>query len=1007
MQFNEDELYSAAMAMGSDEELAHYGMPRRSGRYPWGSGEHPFQRMEDFMGRIKSLRDEGLTDTQIARELGLTTTEFRKQRSLALTEMNNQIFAQVKKLDKEGFNHTQIAEKLGLSGESQVRYILKGESNARRNIANNLAENLKKQVDEKGMIDVGKGTNRILEASENKMKEAIAILEQQGYEERRLSVPQATNPGQRTRMKVLVPPGTPKGEEYKLDKIHTLEDYTSRDGGDTLDPGFRYPSSLDSKRLEVKYVENGGKEKDGLVEIRRGVPDLSLGTSNYAQVRILVDGTHYIKGMAVYKDPSEMPDGVDVIFNTNKPEAGGKMGALKKIKADDPTNPFGSSIKEHGGQSYYDDPNGEYTDPVTGNKQSLSKINKRADEGDWGQWSNTLPSQFLSKQNNNLIKRQLDLSYDEYADEYQEIMSLTNPTVRKYYLSKFAENCDSAAIQMKAAALPGQKYQVILPVPSLRDNEVYAPNFRDGQEMALIRYPHAGTFEIPIVVNNTRNKEGQKTMSTNPNDAIGVNAHVASILSGADFDGDTVMVIPLSDKVKIRSREPFEKLANFDNKLEYGPDPSQTYEDDKGVTHYVRGGREYRLMDSRGTQMEMGKISNLITDMTLMGAEDEELIRAVRHSMVVIDAEKHHLDYKQSEADNGIKQLHAKYQGGPNAGAATLISKSEVVVPEMKEGAFFAKDTGKELDVFDEKNRMYVDTDTGQIYRRNDVKTVYVDPDTGKKLYHQTNRSYKKVRIVGDDGSIRDRSVAEKDGVVMYKAGEKHWEVLPPEYLERIKTKYATSSMPIVGITDDVSKLSSNTKAEQLYSVYVNNMKELANKARKEELAIKETKLNLSAAKAYADEVQSLKFKQEQSIMNAQRERAAQRLAAVNIEKRLDEDGNRNHLTSEQKGKLRQQEISKARVVYGAKRNLATITDKEVAAINAGAIGSSVLRDILSSIDQTELRKAFMPKDDRSISTAKQNRIAGMARSGYTNAQIADALGISVSTVIKYTKEEN
>lgn len=99
--------------------------------------------------------------------------------------------------------------------------------------------------------------------------------------------------------------------------------------------------------------------------------------------------------MAVYSD--NMPDGVDVIFNTNKKSGTPTKDVLKKIK-DDPDNPFGSLIKEHGGQSYYDDPKGKYTDPVTGKKQSLSLINKRAEEGDWGEWSKTLPSQFLSKQ---------------------------------------------------------------------------------------------------------------------------------------------------------------------------------------------------------------------------------------------------------------------------------------------------------------------------------------------------------------------------------------------------------------------------------------------------------------------------------------------------------------------------------------------------------------------------------------------------------------------------------
>ena len=28
--------------------LMHYGTPRHSGRYPWGSGENPYQRNGDF-----------------------------------------------------------------------------------------------------------------------------------------------------------------------------------------------------------------------------------------------------------------------------------------------------------------------------------------------------------------------------------------------------------------------------------------------------------------------------------------------------------------------------------------------------------------------------------------------------------------------------------------------------------------------------------------------------------------------------------------------------------------------------------------------------------------------------------------------------------------------------------------------------------------------------------------------------------------------------------------------
>lgn len=391
--------------------------------------------------------------------------------------------------------------------------------------------------------------------------------------------------------------------------------------------------------------------------------------------------------MAVYSD--NMPDGVDVIFNTNKKSGTPTKDVLKKIK-DDPDNPFGSLIKEHGGQSYYDDPKGKYTDPVTGKKQSLSLINKRAEEGDWGEWSKTLPSQFLSKQSLTLIKKQLGLAKADKQAEYDEICSLTNPTVKKALLKSFADDCDAAAVHLQAAALPRQKYQVILPLTTIKDNEVYAPNYKDGETVALIRYPHGGTFEIPILKVNNKLAEGKSVLGNTPADAIGINKKNADRLSGADFDGDTVMVIPCNStksKVKITSTSPLKGLEGFDTKDAYG---GTVKKDVDGVDHYYRNGKEYKIM--RNTQTEMGKVSNLITDMTLKGATQDELARAVRHSMVVIDAEKHKLDYKQSEIDNGIASLKKKYQGNVDSegryheGASTLISraKSETQVLKRK-----------------------------------------------------------------------------------------------------------------------------------------------------------------------------------------------------------------------------------------------------------------------------------------------------------------------------------
>ena len=61
-------------------------MPRRSGRYPWGSGDNPYQHSGDFLSRIDELKSQGLRETEIAEHLGLTTTQLRTQMSLAKDE---------------------------------------------------------------------------------------------------------------------------------------------------------------------------------------------------------------------------------------------------------------------------------------------------------------------------------------------------------------------------------------------------------------------------------------------------------------------------------------------------------------------------------------------------------------------------------------------------------------------------------------------------------------------------------------------------------------------------------------------------------------------------------------------------------------------------------------------------------------------------------------------------------------------------------------------------------
>lgn len=684
--------------------LLHYGMPRRSGRYPWGSGDNPYQHSGDFLSRYDELKKQGLSETEIARAMGFVdkktnltqTTKLRTQVSLAREERRADLVARARSLREDGLSLDAIAKEMGYNNDSSVRSLLNENSEARMNQARATAEIIKKAINEKGMIDVGAGVERELGVSKEKLNEALYILEMEGYPTYGGRIPQATNPGKMTTLKVICPPGTEHKEIYETDKINSLKDYTSHDDGTTFDPKWVYPKSMSSKRLMINYAEDGGEQKDGTIELRRGVDDLSLGNSHYAQVRILVDGDRYLKGMAVYAD--DLPDGVDIRFNTNKKKGTPIRDVLKKTK-DDPDNPFGALIKEgindpdnetdgyRGGQSYYYDKKG---------KKQLSLINKTRDEGDWGEWVDRIPSQFLSKQNLKLIKQQLDITIADKKAEYDAIMELINPTVKKRLLLSFADDCDSSAVHLKAAALPRQKFQVILPLTSIKDTEIYAPNYNDGETVALIRYPHGGTFEIPILKVNNKNSEGKKVMGTSPADAVGINKKVADRLSGADFDGDTVMVIPCnssSSKVRITSTDPLKGLEGFDPKLEYG-----TVE--KDGSYYNSKGQKIKIMSN--TQTEMGKISNLITDMTLKGATESELARAVRHSMVVIDAEKHKLDYKTSEEENGITALKKKYQkhddgSGKYGGASTLISraKSETSIPKRKGSPTIDRDTGE------------------------------------------------------------------------------------------------------------------------------------------------------------------------------------------------------------------------------------------------------------------------------------------------------------------------
>lgn len=893
------------MDLVEEDILMHYGVKRRSGRYPWGSGDNPYQHGGDFLARVEELQRLGKTEKQIADELHLSTTDLRMQVRVAKHERRALQADRARSLREDGKTLDEIASILGYANDSSVRALLNENTAANKNKAQATAEILKKELAEKGAIDVGTGVERQLGVSTGVLQEALFILETEGYNRYGVGVPQVNDPKKRTITPVISVPEIDQREVYQnLDLVKSVGDYHSTDGGESWDKR-EYPASIDSSRVKILYGDEGGALKDGVIEIRRGVADLDLGDSHYAQVRILVDGTHYLKGMAMYSD--DMPDGADIVFNTNKHTGTPKMDVLKKIQ-DYPDNPFGALIKANG-QSHYIDADGN---------EKLSAINKLKEEGDWDKMSKNLSSQFLSKQPIQLIKKQLDLTYADAADEFSEICSLNNPTVKRKLLLDFADECDSAAVHLKAAALPRQSTQVILPLNAMKETEIFAPNYRDGEKVVLIRYPHGGTFEIPELTVNNKNPTAVSVLGKNIRDAVGINPKVAERLSGADFDGDQVVVIPTGGRVKIQSTPALKDLKDFDPKTDYST------EGKTGVRLLAKGA---------ATQRQMGEISNLITDMTLKGATEPEIARAVKHSMVVIDAAKHKLDYRQSEKDNGIAELKKKYQGfddetGHHGGASTLLSrrKQDVEVPERQGSGV-------------------------------------IDPLTGKVVYKESGRTY----------------VDPRTG----------------------KTVAATTKVKRILAVDDVRSMSSGTLQEEAYADYANKMKDLANKARLEYKATPTLKRSASAAKAFEPEVNRLMAALKVAQLNAPLEREAQRIANARVKAKVQA----NNITDKDEiSKIRRAAISDARNSTGAsgKRTRITISDGEWTAIQSGAISDTTLSEILRYAEPKTVRERATPRRTTQLSDARVSRIKAMANSGHTNAEIAEALGISTSAVSKY-----
>jgi plasmid maintenance system antidote protein VapI len=897
--------------INDERAIFHIGTPRKSGRYPWGSGENPGQRNKSFLQYVDDLKKQGVAEKDIAAGLGISINQLRNNKKIAKHEIKQDQLSTATKLREKGMSNVAIGEQMGIP-EPSVRALLSERTKVKLDATDTLAKVLKDAVDEKELIDIGIGVEHQLGVSKESLAAAVTKLESEGYNVYGFQVDQMS--GKKTNMKALAKPGIPYSDVYMhQEKLHQINEF-STDGGKSFDH-IQPPLNIDPKRVGVRYAEEGGAEMDGVIHVRRGVDDISLGNSKYAQVRIGVGGTHYLKGMAIYND--DLPKGVDLMFNTNKSDTGNKLDAMKPQKIDketglvDQTNPFGSVVK----QQFVKDADGNDVRDAKGNKKVSSAMNIVYEEGDWDKWSKSISSQVLSKQSPAIARRQLGLRYDEKRAEFDEIMALTNPAIKRKLLISLSDDLDSSRSILKAAALPRQRTQVILPINKLKENEIYAPNFNNGEKVVLIRYPHGGTFEIPELTVNNR-----KQPATDPirgaRDAVGIHSRVAERLSGADFDGDTVLVIPNNNR-SIKNKPALQQLEGFDPKTQYAEYPGMV-----------------RIKDMKNptgmTQRLMGDVSNLITDMTIRGASDSELARAVKHSMVVIDAQKHSLNYKQSAKDNNIGELKKKYQGKTNGGASTLVSSTTSEARVTKRAQW-----------------------------QPSARTI--DPHTGEK-----------VRVQARDAEWTDAS-----GKV-HKRTEK-------------STKMAE--------TKDASSLLSENGGQPIeheYAIHANKLKAMANEARKEWVNTAPQKYSPSARAAYAPEVKSLDAKLAIAYRNKPLERQAQVFANITLKAKM--QANPDMDNAELK-KVKTLALNEARNRVGTEKSRIKVTPIEWDAIQAGAISNEKLNKILDNMDDKDIKALATPREKPTMRASNITRARNMLSADFTRAEVAEALGVSVTTL--------
>nr|DAS24363.1 MAG TPA: RNA dependent RNA polymerase [Caudoviricetes sp.] len=965
---NEEEIVndlSQLSDVGREIILKHYGVKRKSGRYPWDPSLH-LPKNYKFIEDRDEMKKRGLSDNEIAKQMGLSTTVYRSKVTIAKEELKQYNMQRISKLQSEGMIIDDIAKTIGTTGQTVRNYLdeIKNpnkSARAQRVQTEAVADTLEAAVKRSKYIDVGKGVEIQMGISKEKLKSGLnALVESGEYEVHNLRIAQVTDKNNSTPVKVLTKKGVERSEIYKnMDKVRPVEEFAIN-GDARMFQQMERPKSIGWDRVHIRYAipegqkghgtNDDGSMMDGAMFLRPGVKDLNLGKASYAQVRIAVGDTHYLKGMALY-GTEEMfkgiPKGTDIIFNTNKTANKTPQEVLKELKKNpeggapiDGPNPFGATVKR---QNTLVDAKGNpvYKPGVKdrfGNKvPQIGSVNIVNEEGDWGSWSKALSAQFLSKQPTTVVHERLKATMKQVQDEYESIQKVTNPVIKKQLMESFVSDLESKQVHMKAAAPKGFQGHVILPVPDMKENEVYAPNYKNGEKVVLIRYPHGGRFEIPeLTVNN--NSVARKMISKDSPDAIGIHPKVASKMSGADFDGDTAYVIP-NNKGKFKSRDSLKELKNFDPNM---------YADKPGT---------FTPITKRYQQTLMGVVSNLITDMTLQGAPSNEIARAVKHSMVVIDAEKHKLNYKRSAEENGIDALMKRYM---------------THVDKVKYG---------DLERYNPKTR--------RVDKVIDPDKLKKDLTPGKEYTSaSTIISRHKQSVITDGYQVEVPDPKSKSG------GTKMvWRNKKETYLVNM-------------VKDANVFLGPNaTKTEHHYADYINELKAFKNKVDSEMSGIKMPARDPKAAKIYAEEVLSMKDKVNQVKINRIKERQAQRMAEVSSKAEIARRSEDEVLKKDEISRIKQQALNKARSMVGAERTPVTITDDEWDAVQSNAVSGTLLKELVSFMDDSQLKSLATPRANKQMTDARKSKAKALLANGYTIAQVAEALGVSSSTIGKIKAE--